>query len=104
MDVVQLAARNVDKARDVAAQIQQRVHLDRRLCRAEMRPRKDGQTKIDGRRVERIGEIETEILVGVQPSRLDDQSLSQFRVDAPVTGPLASARVERRTGSPNPMA
>src|SRR6202040_2170913 len=48
---------------------------------------KDGQTKIDGRRVERIdciGEIETQILVGVQPSRLDDQSLSQFRVDAPV--------------------
>src|SRR6201989_2732393 len=50
-------------------------------------PRKDGQTKIDGRlveRIDRIGEIETQILVGVQPSRLGDQSLSQFRVDAPV--------------------
>jgi hypothetical protein len=64
------------------------------------------QTKIDGRRVERIdriGEIETQILVGVQPSRLGDQSLSQFRVDAPVARficsliPIASAmRPERQ--------
>ena len=42
MDVVQLAVRNVDEARDVAAKIQQRVHLDRRLGRPEMRPRKEG--------------------------------------------------------------
>ena len=52
-----------------------------------MRPREDRQTKINGCRVERIdciGEIETQILVGIQPSRLGDQSLSQFRVDPPV--------------------
>jgi hypothetical protein len=41
-----------------------------------MRPRKDRQTKVDCRRVERIhrvGEIETQILIDVQSSRLDDQ-------------------------------
>jgi hypothetical protein len=38
-----------------------------------MRPRKDRQTKVDSGRVERIdcvGEVETQILVDVQPSRL----------------------------------
>src|ERR1700748_3206878 len=61
VNVVQFAVRDVDEARDVAAQVQQRVHLDRRLGRAEMRPRKDRQTKVDGRRIERIdrvGEVE----------------------------------------------
>ena len=81
---MQLAIRNVDEAWDITAQVQQRVHLDRRLGRAEMRPRKDRQTKIDGRRVERIdriGEVETQSLVDVQSPRLADQSL---RVNTPV--------------------
>jgi hypothetical protein len=87
VNVVQLAIRHVDEARDVAAQVQQRVHLDRRFGGAEMRPRKDRQTKVDRRRVERIdrvGEIETQILIDVQSSRLDDQPLGQFRVYAPI--------------------
>jgi hypothetical protein len=52
-----------------------------------MRPRKDRQAKIDGRRVERIdrvGEVQTQILVDVQSPRLADQSLGQLRVNAPV--------------------
>jgi hypothetical protein len=52
-----------------------------------MGPRKDRQTKIDGRRVERIdrvGEVETQILVDLQSPRLADQSLGQLRVNAPV--------------------
>src|ERR1700730_14319302 len=81
VNVVQLAIRNVDEAWDITAQVQQRVHLDRRLGRAEMRPRKDRQTKIDGRRVERIDricEVETQSLVDVQSPRLADQSLGQL--------------------------
>ena len=76
---MQLAIRHVDEARDVAAQVQQRVHLDRRFGGAEMGPRKDRQTKIDGRRVEcidRVGEIETQILIDLQSSRLDDRAKS----------------------------
>ena len=87
MNIVQLAIRNVDEARDVTAQIQQRVHLDRRFGGAEMRPRKDRQTKVDRRRVERIdrvGEIKTQILIDVQLSRLDDQPLRQLRINAPI--------------------
>jgi len=87
VNVVQLAIRHVDEARDVAAQVQQRVHLDRRFGGAEMRPRKDRQTKVDRRRIERIdrvGKVETQILVDVQPPRLGDQSLGQLCVNAPV--------------------
>jgi len=104
VNVVQFAVRNVDEARDITAQVQQRVHLDRRFGRTEMRPRKDRQTKVDGRRVERIdrvGEVETQILVDVQPSRLDDQSLGQLLRQSRTS--LASASVERRTGSRKPM-
>jgi hypothetical protein len=95
VNIVQLAIRNVDEAWDITAQVQQCVHLDRRppLSRragfghAEMRARKDRQTKIDSRRVERIdrvGEVETQILVDVQSPRLADQSLGQLCVNAPV--------------------
>jgi hypothetical protein len=52
-----------------------------------MRPRKERQTQVDRRRIERIdcvGEIETQILVDVQPPRLGDQSLGQLRVNAPI--------------------
>jgi hypothetical protein len=38
----------------VAAQVQQRVHLHRRLGGAEMRPRRDRQAKVDRRRIERL--------------------------------------------------
>ena len=61
MDVVELAVGYMDETRDISAQIQQRVHLHRCLGRAEMRPRKQRQAKIDGRRIERvdsIGEVE----------------------------------------------
>jgi len=40
VNVVQLAVRDVDEARDVAAQIEQGVHLHRRLGSAKVRPRK----------------------------------------------------------------
>lgn len=47
VDVMQLAVRDVDEAGDVAAQIQERVHLHGGLGRAEMRPGKHRQTKIE---------------------------------------------------------
>ncbi len=87
VNVVELAVGNMDEARDIAAQVQQRVHLHRGLGCAEMRPRKDRQTKIDRRRIEcidRAGEVEPQILVEVQLPGLDDQSLSQLRVDPPI--------------------
>ena len=47
IDFVQRAVRNVDKARNTAPQIEQRVHPDRRLGRTEVRPGKHRQAQID---------------------------------------------------------
>ena len=54
MDVVQLAVRNVDEARNIAPQIEQGVHLHRRLGRPQMRPGKDRQTQVDRCRIQGI--------------------------------------------------
>ena len=67
--LMHFAVGNVNERGDVAAQINLGVHLHRSLGGAEMRPRKDAQRKIDGRRVERIdrvGEINPEILISVK--------------------------------------
>ena len=49
--VVELALRDVDEARDTAAQVEQGVQLDRALGLAELRPREQREAQVDGRRV-----------------------------------------------------
>jgi len=49
--VMQLAGRDVDKRRDGALEIEQRVHLHRRLGGAKVCPRKDRQTHVNRRGV-----------------------------------------------------
>ena len=74
--IPQLAIRDMDKAGDVASQVEQRVHLHRRLGRAKQRPREERQTQIDGRRVQRVGRIlqlDTKIVADIELSRLRDQ-------------------------------
>ena len=87
MNVVQLAIRDVDKTRNVAPQVEQRVHLHRRLGGAEVRPRKDRQAQSDGRRaqgVDGIGQVQPQFFVDVQRPRLGDEPLGQRRMDTPV--------------------
>ena len=87
MNVVQLAIRDVDKTRNVAPQVEQRVHLHRRLGGAEVRPRKDRQAQSDGRRVQGvdgIGQVQPQFFVDVQRPRLGDEPLGQRRMDTPV--------------------
>ena len=55
--IVHLAVGDVDEGWNIAAQIEQGVHLHRRLRRAEVRPRKDRQTEIDRGRVQGVDRI-----------------------------------------------
>ncbi len=76
IDIVQLAVGDVDEARNAAAQIQQRVHLHRRLGRAEVRPREHRQAQVDGRgvqRVDRVGQFQAQVFAGVELSGLRNQ-------------------------------
>jgi hypothetical protein len=57
IDILQLAIRDVDEAWNAAAQIEQRVHLDRLRGRAEWCPRKHLQAQVDGCRVQCVGGV-----------------------------------------------
>ena len=98
-NIVHLAIGNVNEAGDAPAQIQQRMHLHRRLGRSEMRPWKHRQTQVDGSRVQRvhhIAQIQPQVFLGVKHSGLSDQPLGEFLVDTPVA-PLVGIG-QRRTG------
>ncbi len=87
VDLVQLAIGDVDKARNGSPQIEQRVQPDRRLGRAEARPREDRQTQVDGRgiqRIDRLGQRHAQRLARIERSRLGDQPLGEFGINAPV--------------------
>jgi hypothetical protein len=59
----------MDKAGDRTAQIEQRVHLHGCFGRTKIGPRKQRQAQIDRRaieRINRIGEIEPDIIADVQ--------------------------------------
>src|SRR5882757_1792016 len=76
VNVVQLAVRDVDEARDIAAQIEQGVHLHRRLGGAKVRPWKQRQAQVDGsgvQSVDRVGQLQTQALVGIKLPRLGNQ-------------------------------
>lgn len=88
VNIVQLAVRDMDKARNVAAQIEQCVHLHRRFRRSEMCPWEHRQAKIDGGRIQRVDgvlQVQPKVLTGIQLPRLGNQCLRQGRVDTPVS-------------------
>lgn len=83
VDVVQLAIRDVDEAGNAAAQIEPRVHLDRRLGRAKECPLKYRQAQVDGRRVQGVGGIlqfEPQAFAKVEFSGLYNQALRKLGV------------------------
>ncbi len=73
VDLVQFAVGEMDKRRDIPAQIEQRVQLHSCLGLAKVRPWKQRQRQIDRRGVERIGgvlELDAEVLTGIEPGVL----------------------------------
>ncbi len=67
--------------------IQEHVHLQPCLGRAKPRPRKNAQTQIDDRRIERVHrtrELDGPGFARVEAAGLRDQQLSELGVDAPV--------------------
>jgi hypothetical protein len=76
VNIVQLAVRDMDKARNVAAQIELCVHLHRRFRRSEMGPWEHRQPKIDGGRIQRVDgflQVQPKVFTGIQLPRLDNQ-------------------------------
>jgi len=77
----------MDELGNAAAQIEQRVHLDRAFGCAKSRPGEQGQAEIDGGRIERVDgvvQFDAEVVVDVQRSGSGDENLSEIGIDAPV--------------------
>jgi hypothetical protein len=86
MNIVHETACNAYKAGNGAFQVHQRVHLDGAFVSAELRPRKQCQTQVDGRRVERISrviEFDAEAVVDIECSRCGNKPLRKIGVDTP---------------------
>ena len=86
--IVQLAVADVDKAGNIAAQVEQRMQFDRCLGRTKRSPRKYRQTQIDGGRVQRVDrfrKIDSKRFVHVKRSGNSDQALRKIGIDAPVS-------------------
>ena len=90
---------NMDKRRNVAAQIEQGVQLDGGFGSTERRSGKNRQTQIDGgvERVDRLLQIDTEPVLRIERSCHADQTLREVGVDTPVAHAMALAKVLRAT-------
>ena len=81
-----VSGRDMDRGGNRSAQIQQRIDFDRRLGRAEMRPRKDAQAQIDRRGVERVNgliELHAKGIARVKPPGFGNKMPGQIGVHLP---------------------
>ena len=87
IDLVHLAIGDVNEGWNVAAQVEQRMHLDGSFCSAKMCPWKDAQTQVDGRGVECIGRLlqfHSKAVACVKLSGDLNEAYRKIRVDAAV--------------------
>ena len=106
IDIAQLAVGDVDEAGNVAAQVEQRMHLHRRPGRSEVRPREDRQAQVYGRGVQRVGrvlQLDAEAVAEVEFARLHDQALGKFGMDMPVSRLVGAASVDCLISCRKPM-
>ena len=99
--VVELAVRDVDEARDAAAQVEQGVQLDRALGLAELRPREQREAEVDGCRVQRVNRVRqfhAKAVLGVELAGNLDQAEREVLIDSPVA-PFVGIR-QRAAGDP----
>ena len=98
LDVAHLAIADVNEGRNRPAQIQQRVHLHRRLGAAKRRPVEQTQAQVDGGRVQRINrriELQSCRLLGVEVASSQDQAHGQRVINVPI--PLVQCVRKRRS-------
>lgn len=86
-DIVHFARGNVDKTRDVAAQVDQGMQLDGALAAAKTRPREQRQAEIDGRGIEGVDclfEVDTQGFARIELPGPSNEDGREIAVDAPV--------------------
>ena len=85
--LVHFAVADVNKGRNVAAQVEQRMHFDCGFGLTKARPGEDAQAQVDGRgieRVDRLFQLHRKAVAGVKRSGGLDQVHREIRKDAAV--------------------
>ena len=88
-DIVDFSLCNLDKRRDGAPQIHQRMKLDGGLAFAEDGPRKKGKAEVDRGGVESVDgllQFQAEIIVGIESAGLMNKNLGEVGVNPPIAG------------------
>lgn len=83
-----LAVADVDEGWDIAAQVEQRMHLDGGFGLTKACPRKDAQAQVDGHGIEcvdRLFQFHRKVVDGVTGSGSLEQAHGEIRIDATVT-------------------
>lgn len=99
------AVADVNKDRDIAAQVEQRMQFDRCFGAPKWRPRKHRQTQVARRGVERVHrlfQIDAKGIVGVELARHADQSLREVCVDTPIPNFVRIRQGAARDAAANP--
>jgi hypothetical protein len=102
--VVHLRRCDPDKRGDGAAQIEQRVQLERVLGRLVARPGKQRHAQIDDggvQGVHRVGQVQPQIFVAIEQPRLRDQDSGEVGIDAPVAAFVGIGQRAARHCAPN---
>ena len=87
IDLVHLAIADVNEGWNIAAQVEQRMHLDGGLGGAETCPGKNAQAQVDSRGVEcvdRMLQLHGKAVAGVELSGSLDQAHREIHVDATI--------------------
>ena len=87
VDLVEFSVGDVDEARDIAPQIQQRMETDGPLCFSEVSPGKDGQAQVDRcgiQGVNRVLEFDGQRFLLIELPGDADQMMGKIGLDVPV--------------------
>lgn len=97
--IMRFALRNVDKTRDAATEIKERVQFDSRFTSPKLCPGKESETKIDGGGIECIdglAQCESEGLVDIEGAGLGNQDLGEVVKDSPVVNTIGVSKSASR--------
>jgi len=87
VDVVNLSVGDEGKGRDTSPQIEQGMEFDCCFRLAEMCPWEKRQAQVDGggvKCIDRLFQLQAEVVLGIKPSSLRDKHLSKISIDTPV--------------------
>ncbi len=106
IDVVELSLGNLDKTGNRSSQIEQRMKFDRCFGSPKSGPSEQTQTQIDGGRIQSVNRFfheHAKVLVGIQPSRMADEILSQIGINSPVPLFVGARQIHARHIATNPQ-